>query len=318
MKQTRNTVIELVVLAALGGAAVLTVLLPRLPDRRGAEPPVEVSVILREADVSLWSNVRLGMEQAAGELSAELRLLTLARLNDREEQRSILLREVEQNADVLVIVPADPAGAGQALSEAAAACPVLTIESAMERAALTVSPDNAALGRELARAVLEDGCGDGSVLLLNASPDSTGVSARAQSAQEALEQAGAAVRGRTVDLSGQDSGLRDLLKQPGLSAVMVFEPALTEQAAALKESLGLDVPLYGVGVTANGAAWLERGVISAAAAWSDFAVGYLAVEGAVSLVRGDRYQLEPLPFYVVRGDEIYEPEYQKLLFPVTG
>ena len=69
-------------------------------------------------------------------------------------------------------------------------------------------------------------------------------------------------------------------------------------------------------VTARGAAWLERGVISAAAAWSDFAVGYLAVEGAMALARGRAAQPEQLPFFIVRGEEIYEPEYQKLLFPV--
>ena len=63
---------------------------------------------------------------------------------------------------------------------------------------------------------------------------------------------------------------------------------------------------------------LERGVISAAAAWSDFAVGYLAVEGALALARGERAEVEQPPFFIVRGEDIYEPEYQKLLFPVTG
>lgn len=153
-------------------------------------------------------------------------------------------------------------------------------------------------------------------MLLSASPDSAGVAARMEGARQALEAAGVRTRVGETDLSG--AGLAGLLKHPDLSAVMAFEPAITEQAAALKNSLGLDVPLYGVGVTAAGAAWLERGVISAAAAWSDFAVGYLAVEGALALARGERVQMEQPPFFIVRGEDIYEPEYQKLLFPVTG
>ncbi|MDE6841853.1 MAG: hypothetical protein K2P49_13635, partial [Oscillospiraceae bacterium] len=70
MKMKRNARIELVILLALGGGVILTMLLPQVAARRRAAPPAEVSVILREADTALWSNVRLGMEQAAGELGA--------------------------------------------------------------------------------------------------------------------------------------------------------------------------------------------------------------------------------------------------------
>lgn len=316
MKNRRNTAIQLMILAVLGGAAMITLLLPRLPVKRSSAP-VEVSVILRESDISLWSNTRLGMDQAAGELGAELRLLTLASANDSKDQVDILRREVEQAADVLVIAPADCEELAKVLAEQGTDCPILSIESPLEGAALTVAPDNEALGRELAQAVLDDAPGR-VILLLDASPNSAGVSARVESARKTLENAGAEVRYETVDLSGTGGRLDTLLQQEDLAAVMAFEPALTEQAAALKESSGLRVPLYGVGVTSNGAAWLERGIISAVAAWSDFAGGYLAVEGAVSLAQGDKHPLEQLPFFIVRGEEIYDPEYQKLLFPVTG
>ena len=315
MKHKRNTVIQLAILTVLGGAVILTMLLPQLPSQRGAAPLVEISVILRESDSSLWSSARLGMDQAAGELGAELRVLTLDRTNDGTDQLEVLRRELGQQTDVLVVVPADPEGLARALPDQGTACPVLTMEPPLEGAVLAATPDNAALGRALAQAAVDDGAA-GTVLLLNASPNSTGVTARAAAAQEVLEAAGAAARVRAVDLSAPSDALRDLLKQPDLTAVMVFEPALTEQAASLKQSLGLDVPLYGVGVTASAAAWLERGVISAAGAWSDFAAGYLAVEGAVNLARGTDCRVEQLPFFIVRGEELYEAEYQKLLFPV--
>lgn len=315
MKHKRNTVIQLAILTVLGGAVILTMLLPRLPSQRGAAPLVEISVILRESDSSLWSSARLGMDQAAGELGAELRVFTLDRTNDGADQLEVLRRELGQQTDALVVVPADPEGLAQALPDQGTACPVLTMESPLEGAVLAATPDNAALGRALAQAVVDDGAA-GTVLLLNASPNSTGVTARAAAAQEVLEAAGASARVRAVDLAAPSDALRDLLKQPDLTAVMVFEPALTEQAASLKQSLGLDVPLYGIGVTANAAGWLERGVIAAAGAWSDFAAGYLAVEGAVNLARGADCRVEQLPFFIVRGEELYEAEYQKLLFPV--
>lgn len=316
MRRRRNDLAQLIILTVLGGAVVLTLLLPRLPARRGASETREISVILREADSALWPNIRLGMEQAAGELRSELRVLTPADVNDSADQLRILRREVEGQTDVVILVPADPAGLSRALGEEPARCPVVTMESPMAEAALTVAPDNRELGRALARAALEDGAGVGFVLLISASPGNAGVEDRLAGAREALE--GVPVREREADLTDGGESLRTLLKHPDLSAVMVFEPLLTEQAAAMKESLELEVPLYGVGVTADGAAWLERGVLSAAAAWSDFAAGYLAVEAAAALSRGESYQTEQLPFFIVRGEDIHEPAYQKLLFPVTA
>ena len=54
------------------------------------------------------------------------------------------------------------------------------------------------------------------------------------------------------------------------------------------------------------------------AAWSDYAAGYLAVQQAVRAVREQSQELEPLSFSIVRGEDIYAPENQKLLFPVTS
>ncbi len=318
MRKRKNDLVQLMILTVLGGAVVLTMLLPRLPARRETAETTEISVVLREADSALWSNVRLGMEQAAGEFQAELRVLTPAAFNDSADQRRILRREAEGQTDVLIVEAADPAGLTRDLRQAPVRCPVVSMESPMEAAALTVAPDNGALGRDLARALLSDGAGTGFVLLLSASPDASGVTDRLDGAKEVLAAAGTPVREREVDLTDGGESLRTLLKHPDLSAAVMMEPLLTEQAAAMKESLGLTVPLYGVGVSARGAVWLERGVISAAAAWSDFAAGYLAVEAAVCLSRGEEFRTELLPFFIVRGEDVYEPEYQKLLFPVTA
>ena len=41
-------------------------------------------------------------------------------------------------------------------------------------------------------------------------------------------------------------------------------------------------------------------------------------ESAVKAVRGEKIKTEPLPFSVVRGEDIYDPENEKLLFPVAS
>ena len=100
--------------------------------------------------------------------------------------------------------------------------------------------------------------------------------------------------------------------------VMAFEPSVTQRTAEGREAGGRDFALYGVGSAAAITAQLERGNLAAIAAWSDYAAGYLAVRRAVNAVRGTGGALGPLPFFILREEDIYAPENQKLLFPIMS
>ena len=305
-KHRTNAFLQLLVLTALGAAVVLTLAWPQRPFAR-QEEPVEVSVILRQADASLWANARLGMEQAAGQLRAEVRFITPTADNDPGEQARLMRYEAERGADVLVV---DPAGRAPADLNT----PVVLLDSAGKDAA--VSPDNAALGSALAEAALADRPA-GEVLLVRTGAGQ-GVSERAAAAREALGAAGVQVAERTRAPSDDGAQLEAALGGTRAAAVLLFEPSATEAAAAAKEKLDLSPALYGVGSTGPIAAALERGTLAASGVWSDFAAGYLAVEGAVRTARGEDWQPQPLDFFILRGEDIYEPDNQKLLFPVAS
>lgn len=308
MKHTRNALLQLLVLIALAAAVVLTLAWPQLPFAKREAEPVEVSVILREADAAPWANARLGMEQAAGRLRAEVRLITPTATDDAAEQAALARYEAERGADVLVLAPA-----GEVPGDLGA--PVITLESAGGVAA--VCPDNAALGAALAAAALED-VGPGRVLLVDSAPGSAGVGERLDAACAALEKAGADVTRISLSPAGDGAALETALAEGSADGVLLFEPSATEAAVAAKEKLGLGCAVYGVGSTNAIAAALESGSLAASAVWSEFAAGYLAVEGAVRTARGEAWQSAPLDFFILRGEDIYEPDYQKLLFPVAS
>ena len=77
MKTEKSRLIQIAILAALGLAAALSLALPQL--LRGEREPqlLSLTVLLRDTDSSGWTVARQGMEQAADELGAELRFLTL-------------------------------------------------------------------------------------------------------------------------------------------------------------------------------------------------------------------------------------------------
>lgn len=304
MKTGKSGLIQGGILAALGLTALLSLVIPQL--LRGQRDPqlLSLSVMLRDSDSSGWAIARQGMEQAADELGAELRFLTLAEAGDSGEQEAILLREIDGGAAALVAVPADPAALSAALDQWLLVCPVVTLESPMEGAAGTVAPDNALLGRQLAQALLED-WDEGEVLLLDTAGSCTGISDRLAAAEETLAGAGVPLR-RVGELP------------EGARWVMAFESAATLRTAERKEAEGRDFALYGVGAATAVTAQLERGNIAAMAAWSDYAAGYLAVRRAVGAVRGEEGKPAVLPFSVLRKEDIYAPENQKLLFPVMS
>ena len=177
------------------------------------------------------------------------------------------------------------------------------------------SPDAAAPERT-AEELLADWTG-GAVLLLETGGRGSGVSQRLEAARVRLSQAGIPCIQRRADAARLNESLSGLLRETEARWVMTFGPLATAQAAAGKETSGWTQPLYGAGVTMRVATALERGTVTAAVAWSDYAAGYLAVQGAAQAARGQEPAEEAVPFLVVRGDEIYAPENEKLLFPVT-
>ena len=306
MKTQKSGLVELAILGGLGLLAVLTLAVPQLFRDRGPARLLSLSVLLRDTDSSGWNVARQGMEQAADELGAELRFLTLSVQNDTKEQEELLRREVEGGADAVISVPADPEALYAALNRLSAPCPLVTLEASAGDGAGFVAADHEELGRRLAETLLEDWNG-GEVLLLDTGGACPEAEFRLEAALAVLTAAG--VPAQRAAPPEDWTGRR---------WVMAFEAAATRQAAAEKEACGGSFALYGVGSSTAITAFLERGTLAAVAAWSDYAAGYLAVEQAVQAIQNQIRPLDPLPFSIVRGEDIYAPENQKLLFPVTS
>lgn len=317
----RKVLLQLVV--PLLSLCVLFLLLTMDPVRPSQpQKLLEISVLFRQSDASTWSVARQGMEQAALDLNAELRFLTPAGEDLAAEQRELLEREAESGTNAILLIPSDREALADTVEViTSAGTPVVTLETDMSDAGASVciGADNVALGEALGNAAL-NGAPEGSlVVLLDTAAGSTGVTDRMEAAQTVLEAAGRQVsRCRPMDGESLASALERTLTVMRPAAVVAFDAADLEQAAALLSERE-DAPLlYGAGSTATVAAYLEQSTIVSIAAQNEFAAGYLAVGAAVQAAAGqESFQLDPLEFFLVRQENMYEPENQKLLFPVT-
>lgn len=302
-------------LLMLGILLILLILLVLYPAQAQRRPDLlEMSVIAREADGSAWATARQGMEQAAADLNVELRFLYPGQSNSTQEQELLLRREVDSGASAILLFPADREDLADEVRSASARAALVTLETDMEDAAGYVGVDNAALGEALGRAVLNGVPRGGTVLLVQATSQRSGVGDRLTAAAEVLRSEGREIR----YFSGTADAMAEELSREGIQAVVAFEASSLERAAEAAGRMEDPPLLYGAGSTAAITAGLEQGRITSILAQNAFSAGYLAVQSAARLSR--RETAEPpalLPFFTVRRENMYEPEYQKLLFPVT-
>lgn len=312
---SRKIMLQLVL--PLIGLSVLFWLLAFAPSEKHRRPALlEMSVILRDGDGTV-SAMRKGMEQAAMDLNVELRFLTPSEDNGAAEQAQLLQREAE-DAEAIVLIPADRETLGDAVSAAAEKTTLVTVETDMSAwgAAASVSMDHRALGEALGAAALNGVPAGETVLLLDSLPGDNGVRESLDAARAVLEEAGRQVR---IGAWGADSAsLDDAAGTERPSAVIAFEASALADMAELARGEKRFPLLYGCGSTPAIAAALEKGRVTAIAAVNTYSAGYLAVEATAALARHERWTDVPsVAFSVVRKETMYDSANQKLLFPVT-
>lgn len=312
---SRKIMLQLVL--PLIGLSVLFWLLAFAPSGKHRRPALlEMSVILRDGDGTV-SDMRKGMEQAAMDLNVELRFLTPSEDNGAAEQAQLLQREAE-DAEAIVLIPADRETLGDAVSAAAEKTTLVTVETDMSAwgAAASVSMDHRALGEALGAAALNGVPAGETVLLLDSLPGDNGVRESLDAARAVLEEAGRQVR---IGAWGADStSLDDAAGAERPSAVIAFEASALADMAELARGEKRFPLLYGCGSTPAIAAALEKGRVTAIAAVNTYSAGYLAVEATAALARHERWTDVPsVAFSVVRKETMYDSDNQKLLFPVT-
>lgn len=312
---------QFAILTLLALVALCSQFLPDLLAQKGQEELLEISVLLREPESTTWSNTRQGMEQSALDWGVELRFLTLADSNDSQSQASLLTRELEGGADGIILAPCDVEALAEVVSQASGSVPFVTLESPMgdQGAVACIAPDQAVLGTVLAQSALNGLPLDATVLLIDSAPNSQGISQRLSAAQEAFLQAGIT----PIVYTPQDQLDLSLYLSAAIAThqpqvVLAFEPQISELLASICTQLDRAPLLYGTGSTLLIAAYLEQGGLTAIAVQNEYATGYLAVETAVQAIRGQTVpEVGPLEVSLIRRETMYDPEHERLLFPVT-
>lgn len=284
-----------------------------------------ISVIIDDSKDDYYQNFRKGMEQAAIEANADVRFITLYERNSSEQQIELLLREMDDDARAVILVPVDQKAVLKVLDGTRIMKPVIVADSGLGGTGIasSIGADEYEEGRKIAEGLCSH-TGQNTPVYLFSEGLAYGDNSRIyDGVMSVLSE-----KGYAASLYEKKSGssYREIIESavyPGSAAAAIIAldtASLAETAGILEES---DVyrryirGLYGPGFTIGLLNDLDRGVITGIGMTDEYNVGYLSVMKAVEAIEtgGQRDSITLDSFYIERS-QIRDPEYEMMLYPI--
>ena len=280
----------------------------------------QIAVIIEDVRSDNYSNFRKGMDLAAAELNADVRLITLYEKLDVKEQMDLMDREQQDGTDALIVVPVEE----EQVSAKQMTIPVILMRAGVAEAAGAgnVIVDYEKMGEQLAREILKEQPADVPVYVLTDPAGQSDMDRLFLKGSDAVFQEA----GRSVQriLRGEEERFYTTLEQPGTEAQKVVilaenQDILTEAAGvvagseAVADAVG---GLYGRGTTMAILNYLDRGVITGICVTDEFSVGYYSVREAVRALEGAGSVPTVMESYYIDKKDLRDPAFEKMLFPI--
>ena len=327
MMSSRRWVV-LVAILVVAAAAVFA--LPRVLEMFEPEGDENVFVVLKTTGrhMEFWQIVRAGIQAAATEFDVEPVIVGPRWEKDVDRQIEILGNVIEQEPDAILLAASDYNRLVPLAEEAAErGITIVTLDSALNSDVPVsfVATDNVdaglKAGREMDRLVQR---GERVALVSHIRGVATAI-AREEGVREALRTRGPEKLLGTFYSQNDPDRAYDIVvdlveKYPDLGGIVAMNENSTVGAGRAIRDLGVsgDVRLVGFDNSKEEIEFLEDGVLQALVVQKPFNMGYVGIRTVVRAVRGEK--VEPVIYtdaVLVRRDNMYTEENQKLLFPIV-
>lgn len=291
----------------------------------------KVSVIVDNSNDERWIALRQGLEQAAKDHGVDLNYVFTGEFKNLEEELIMVSREIESGAEGIIIQMAFSGELDREIPEFETDTKVVLIESdlATEGIHTYVGPDNHAIGKALAEAVLEE---YGETLsrkrvgILAGNQRQYAMQQRLAGLNEGLKEAAPEIWMLDQDQVQEDQipseaevGLDDTWTS--LDLVIALENRETEQMADYMQTQeGLEnCLLYGVGCSEKAVYYLDKGMIQTLVVPNEFNMGYQSMEIIAEQLKYHWKNTEgsQIDYLVIHKGNLYDTENQKVLFPIV-
>lgn len=281
-----------------------------------------ISLITYGADGERWQNLKLGAEMAAKEYDAEVNMITMSSENDGEEQWAMIQREVSNGADALVVAAADSGSIETYLADTPPVIPVVFIQNGPENEesypCIYTDPD--AMGRQLAAAVIEQTGETAKIAVVCEHTEKKSVSGALLSLTKQLDEASRnyVLWERENPEQGYQTSVfvRKRLASEAVDAIVVLDSKTLVGLMDAMEGRERKIDVFAIANNDQAVYYLDEGKINTLVYQDEFSIGYLGVIEALEPLKYDQEDWEKLiRVEAITRDDMYQEDYQKLLFP---
>lgn len=297
------------------------------PEKSSPANTPRIAMVLGMRHGDYWKTVYLGAQAAARERGASVSFLGPDYEEDMKGQVDEVRQALADGTDALVLAPDDDAALAEVVEEAARLVPVVTIDTQVKSSKVKshIGTDNYAAGVKAAQEMIR---------LLGKGPKRIGIIGFEQGTLKAdqrelgflntiKEQPDIEVVDKLYSFSDQHlaSELTNrMLEQHGVLDGLVTLNSTSSVGVAdelLKLGLAGTVKLVAFDSTGRELELLQQGTIQATVVQNPFGMGYLAVMHALDELAGKHPPATvDTGSKVVRTDDMFSNENQKLLFPL--
>ena len=284
-----------------------------------------ITLIAKKSEGIFWSNVFLGASAASTEYNINLTLKGPDNEEDYVTQNEMIHQAVLDGSDAIVISAIDFIANAVAVDQAAAAgVHIVVIDSDVnsDLVGSRVGTDNFEAGRVAGQAVLDVEAQQLNIGLVNFNV----ITENGQSRERGFRSVvGEDPRVRIIDTinvnstvdSAKEGAIQMLSRNPEINVIVTFNEwtSLGVGNAIYKLGLGQDVHVVAFDSNVHSIDMLERGDIDALVIQTPFVMGYLGVERAYHLIRGqevDAYTYTPVK--LVTRENLFDEDYMRMIF----
>lgn len=298
-------------------------------DRYMQERNRELSIIyipkVEDEDNQFWSTLLAGARLAADEKNIRLTIAAPKSEQDYDGQNALILWAIEQQPDAILLSPCDyeeNLAAARLVGESK--IPLVLVDSGVkeELGDCMVATDNFIAGVRMGELAKEKMTADTQIAIVSHIKNSTTAMERMEGIRYALGDQGGQIAeivycdsdyGRAEELTEEI-----LAAHPGIGLIIgTNEYAAVGAARAVKRmGKGEEITMIGFDNSVEQVQFLEEGILDGIVIQKSFNMGYLAVEQAAAIARGEPYQAHiDSGSVAVTRENMQKPENQKLLFP---
>lgn len=286
-----------------------------------------VAVIVKSVKSDFFQNMRNGVNSAATEYRVSVTFEGPDSEEDYEAQNKMIKQAVKNGVDVIVLSAIDYERSVAAVETAVQrGIKVITVDSGVRSDAVSqfIGTDNRQAGRAAADAAVKRQDTQQSVYIgvVNYMNDTDNGKQREEGFREAVQKMPdtyvlASVTVDSTTEAATEGALRLMRENPQINVLVGFNEWMTLGVGEAIRQTGAADKVRGVGFDSNitSVAMLETGEMDALIVQNPFAMGYLGVKNAASLIEGKACDKEVYTATVtVDRNNLYDADVQKILF----